>query len=184
MEGEITITIGCLFEYYHEISLTPLLGMFKCGNFRLDRYNDMIWRHDTDTCMQEAGQQSTPWRHRPIISTSLAAGARYLRVISRLSDLFHRKSSWGHAPSITIYLLGIRFMCCVFNWGKHPLEMWVSKQSRDPPCLRCLRSIKWHRSVQHNTPCRAVSADLIRLLPSATSFTWNIVTVDVHNLLN
>ena len=57
---------GRLYEYYHEISLTPLLGMFKCGNFPLDRHNDMIWRHDTDTCMQ-----STSWRHRPIISTSL-----------------------------------------------------------------------------------------------------------------
>ena len=30
------------YEYYHEISLTPLLGMFKCGNFPLDRHNDMI----------------------------------------------------------------------------------------------------------------------------------------------
>ena len=173
----------CCSEIYHEISLTPLLGMFKCGNFPLDRHNDMIWRHDTDTCMQEAGQQSTPWRHPPIISTSLAVGARYLRVISRLSDLFHRKSSWGHAPSITIYLLGIRFMCCVFNWGKYPrrrcecLNNLVIHIASDVSAARSGTAV-------YNTPCRAVSADLIHLLPSATSFTWNIVTVDVHNLLN
>ena len=158
-----------------------------CSNVAtFDLIDIMIWYEDTTQthACRRPGSRSTPWRHRPIMSTSLAAGARYHRVISRLSDLFHRKSSWGHAPSITIYLLGIRFMCCVFNWGKYPLEMRVSKQSRDPHCLSSDASAARSGTAVYNTPCRAVSADLIRLLPSATSFTWNIVTVDVHNLLN
>ena len=106
MEGEDTITIGCLFEYYHEISLTPLLGMFKCGNFRLDRHNDMIWRHDTDTCMQEAGQQEhameTSTNHVHISGSRGPVSQSYLQtiwslpqeVVMRPCALHYHLSSW------------------------------------------------------------------------------------------
>ena len=136
----------------------------------------MIWYEDT-TQTHACRRPGSRARHGDIDRGPVSP------VISRLSDLFHRKSSWGHAPSITIYLLGIRFMCCVFNWGKYPLRR-----------CECLNNLVIHLASDasaarsgtavYNTPCRAVSADLIRLLPSATSFTWNIVTVDVHNLLN
>ena len=142
MEGEGAS--GRLYEYYHEISLTPLLGMFKCGNFPLDRHNDMIWRHDTDTCMQ-----STSWRHRPIISTSLQPWPG----ITELSPdyLISSTGSRHEAMRPPLPFIFLAYVSCVV----YSTEVNISKQSRDPFCLRCLRSTKWHCSVQHTMSCQS-----------------------------
>ena len=176
MEGEGAS--GWLYEYYHEISLTPLLGMFKCGNFPLDRHNDMIWRHDTDTCMQ-----STSWRHRPIISTSLQPWPG----ITELSPdyLISSTGSRHEAMRPPLPFIFLAYVSCVVystevNIHRGDLNNLVIHNSTLPQ-MPPQHEVALQCTAHHVVP---VSADLLRLLPSATSFTWNIVTVDVHNLLN